>query len=88
METQTTAPQGTTGRADNMKQQTTQGASDVASTAQQEATQVAREAKDQVRELWGRTRSDLTDQAATFAADKVNAAAAPTGRNRPPAATR
>lgn len=30
----------------------------------------------------------LTDQAATFAADKVNAAAAPTGRNRPPAATR
>ena len=65
MDTQTTAPQGTTGRADNMKQQSTQAASDVASTAQQEATQVAREAKDQVRELWGRTRSDLTDQAAT-----------------------
>jgi cell division septum initiation protein DivIVA len=65
MDTQTTAPQGTTGRADNMKQQGTQAASDVASTAQQEATQVAREAKDQVRELWGRTRSDLTDQAAT-----------------------
>ncbi len=65
MDTQTTAPQGTTGRADNTKQQSTQAASDVASTAQQEATQVAREAKDQVRELWGRTRSDLTDQAAT-----------------------
>jgi ElaB/YqjD/DUF883 family membrane-anchored ribosome-binding protein len=65
MDTQTTAPQGTTGRADNMKQQGTQAASDVASTAQQEATQGAREAKDQVRELWGRTRSDLTDQAAT-----------------------
>jgi len=65
MDTQTTAPQGTTGRADNVKQQSTQAASDVASTAQQEATQVAREAKDQVRELWGRTRSDLTDQAAT-----------------------
>jgi ElaB/YqjD/DUF883 family membrane-anchored ribosome-binding protein len=65
MDTQTTAPQGTTGRADNLKQQSTQAASDVASTAQQEATQVAREAKDQVRELWGRTRSDLTDQAAT-----------------------
>jgi len=65
MDTQTTAPQGTTGRADNMKQQSTQAASDVASTAQQEATQVAREAKDQVRELWGRTRSDLTDQAST-----------------------
>ncbi len=65
MDTQTTAPQGTTGRADNMKQQGTQAASDVASTAQQEATQVAREAKDQARELWGRTRSDLTEQAAT-----------------------
>ena len=65
MDTQTTAPQSTTGRADNLKQQSTQAASDVASTAQQEATQVAREAKDQVRELWGRTRSDLTDQAAT-----------------------
>jgi hypothetical protein len=36
----------------------------VAATAGHEAERVTREAKDQVRQLWGQTRSELTDQAA------------------------
>lgn len=61
----TTTPQTATERASTVGHQTTSAASDVAGTAGQEAAQVAREAKDQVRRLWGQTRSDLTEQAST-----------------------
>ena len=61
----TTTPQTATERASTVGHQTTSAASDVAGTAGQEATKVAREAKDQVRQLWGQTRSDLTEQAST-----------------------
>ncbi len=65
METQTTTPQTPAERAGTVGHETRQAAGDVASTAGQEARQVTRETKDQVRQLWGQTRSDLTDQAAT-----------------------
>ena len=65
METQTTAPQTPADRAGTVGNETKQATKDVAATAGQEAKQVTREAKDQVRQLWGQTRSDLTDQAST-----------------------
>lgn len=65
METQTTAPQTPADRAGTVGNETKQATKDVAATAGQEAKQVTREAKDQVRQLWGQTRSDLTNQAST-----------------------
>jgi hypothetical protein len=65
MDTQTTTPQRPADRASAVGDQTKQAAGDVAATANQEAKQVTREAKEQVRQLWSQTRSDLTDQAAT-----------------------
>lgn len=59
----TTTPQTATERTSAVGHQATSAASDVAGTAGQEAAHVAREAKDQVRQLWGQTRSDLTEQA-------------------------
>ena len=65
METQTTTPQTPADRAGTVGHETKQAAGDVAATASQEAKQVTREAKDQVQALWGQTRRELTDQAAT-----------------------
>ena len=65
METQTTTPQTPADRAGTVGHETRQAAGDVAQTATHEAKQVGREAQDQVRQLWGQTRRDLTDQAAT-----------------------
>ncbi len=65
METQTTTPQPPADRAGTVGHETKQAAGDVAQTAGHEAKQVSREAKDQVRQLWGQTRRDLTDQAAS-----------------------
>ena len=65
MESQTTAPQTPADRAGTVGNETKQATKDVAATAGQEAKQVTREAKDQVRQLWGQTRSDLTNQAST-----------------------
>lgn len=65
METQTTAQQTAADRAGTVGHETKQAAGDVAATATQEAKQVTAEARDQVRQLWGQTRRDLTDQAAT-----------------------
>jgi len=64
METQTTTPQTPADRAGTVGHETKQAAGDVAQTATHEAKQVGREAQDQVRQLWGQTRRDLTDQAA------------------------
>lgn len=65
METQTTTPQTSADRAGAVGHETKQAAGDVAATAGQEARQVTREAQDQVRQLWGQARSDLTEQAST-----------------------
>lgn len=65
METHTTTPQTPADRAGTVGHETKQAAGDVAATASQEAKQVTREAKDQVQALWGQTRRELTDQAAT-----------------------
>jgi hypothetical protein len=65
METQTTPSQTPADRAGAVKDESKQAAQNVAGTAGQEAKNVTREASDQVRQLWGQTRSDLTDQAAT-----------------------
>jgi hypothetical protein len=66
MTTQTTnAPQSVADRAGAAGHETSRAARDVAGTAGQEAAQVGREAADAVRRLWGQTRSDLTDQAAS-----------------------
>ena len=63
MDTQTTAPQSPTQRVGAVGQETADATKGVAATAGHEAERVAREAKDQVRQLWGQTRSELTDQA-------------------------
>ena len=63
MDTQTTAPQSPTQRVGAVGQETTDATKGVAATAGHEAERVTREAKDQVRQLWGQTRSELTDQA-------------------------
>lgn len=63
MDNQTTAPQSPADRAQTVGQDTKQAASNVASTAGDEAKRTTREAKEQARQLWGQTRSDLTDQA-------------------------
>ena len=65
MDSQTTAPQTPADRAGTVGHETKQATKDVAATAGQEAKHVTREAKDQVRQLWGQTRSDLTSQAST-----------------------
>jgi len=65
MDTQTTAPQTPADRAGTVGNETKQATKDVAATAGQEAQRVTREAKDQVRQLVGQTRSDLQSQAAT-----------------------
>jgi hypothetical protein len=65
MDTQTTAPQTPADRAGTVGNETKQATKDVAATAGQEAQRVTREAKDQVRQLVGQTRSDLQGQAAT-----------------------
>ncbi len=64
MDTQTTAPQTPADRAGTVGNETKQATKDVAATAGQEAQRVTREAKDQVRQLVGQTRSDLQSQAA------------------------
>ena len=63
--TQTNAPQSPADRAGTVGHETKQATQDVAATAGHEARRVTREAKDQVQQLWGQTRSELTDQAAT-----------------------
>ena len=63
MDTQTTAPQSPTQRVGAVGQETADATKGVAATAGHEAERVTREAKDQVRQLWGQTRSELTDQA-------------------------
>ena len=63
MDNQTTAPQTPADRAQAVSQDTKEAASTVASTAGDEARRTTREAKDQARQLWGQTRSDLTEQA-------------------------
>jgi hypothetical protein len=65
MDTQTTAPQTPADRAGTVGNETKQATKDVAATAGQEAKRVTREAKDQVSQLVGQTRSDLQSQAAT-----------------------
>ncbi len=63
--TQTNAPQSPAERAGTVGHETKQASQDVAATAGHEAQRVTREAKDQVQQLWGQTRSQLNDQAAT-----------------------
>ena len=63
MNSQTTAPQSPAQRVGTVGQETTDATKGVAATAGHEAERVTREAKDQVRQLWGQTRTELTDQA-------------------------
>ena len=63
MDTQTTAPQSPAQRVGAVGHETADATKGVAATAGHEAERVTREAKDQVRQLWGQTRSELTDQA-------------------------
>ena len=63
MDSQTTAPQSPTQRVGAVGHETADATKGVAATAGHEAERVTREAKDQVRQLWGQTRSELTDQA-------------------------
>ena len=55
--TQTNAPQSPAERAGTVGHETKQATQDVAATAGHEAQHVTREAKDQVQQLWGQTRS-------------------------------
>lgn len=64
MDIQTNAPQTPADRAGTVGHETKQATKDVAATAGHEAQRVTREAKDQVRQLVGQTRADLTSQAA------------------------
>ena len=63
MDSQTTAPQSPAQRVGTVGQETADATKGVAATAGHEAERVTREAKDQVRQLWGQTRTELTDQA-------------------------
>jgi hypothetical protein len=63
MDSQTTAPQSPAQRVGAVGHETADATKGVAATAGHEAERVTREAKDQVRQLWGQTRSELTDQA-------------------------
>lgn len=65
MDNQTTTPHSPADRAQTVGHDTKQAAQNVASTAGDEAKKTTREATEQARQLWGQTRSDLTDQAAT-----------------------
>jgi hypothetical protein len=65
MDTQTTAPHTSAGRAAAMKDETTAEVGDVASTAGEEAQRVTADASSQLRDLMGQTREDLREQAAS-----------------------
>ncbi|WP_345204653.1 hypothetical protein [Fodinibacter luteus] len=63
--TEMNAPPSPAERAGSVGHEAKDATKDVAATAATEAQRVTHEAKDQVRQLWGQTRADLTDQAAT-----------------------
>jgi ElaB/YqjD/DUF883 family membrane-anchored ribosome-binding protein len=65
MDNPTTTPHSPADRAQTVGHDTKQAAQNVASTAGDEAKRTTREAKEQARQLWGQTRTDLTEQAAT-----------------------
>lgn len=65
MDTQTTAPHSPADRAHVVGQDAKDATQAVASTAAEEAGRTTREAKDQARQLWSQTRSEMTEQAGT-----------------------